>query len=173
MSRLDERLRQRRLRPHWRDMSVADLVDAVKLEVGQSRTAELIDWERMLLKWLREGDQFLHELDPNDWPVKPTKRAVAQALVEGLQVPSTLLTWLGHEILQPARAKTGPKPNHARDHEIYRAVVMVAENTKLPIDDAEHCAATAMFVVAEAFGMQQARVKDIFYHLRTAYNSDV
>ena len=73
-------------------------------------------------------------------------------------------------ISPPTKGKRGAKPKHWRDYEIHRAVQMVDENTDLPIDDTEHIHHTALFVVAKVFGMQQARVKDIFYRTRAAYN---
>jgi hypothetical protein len=151
-------------------MSVKDLIEAVKAEVAKNPDPPSVDWEALLLRWLRDGDHGLDEMDPSNWPVEATKRAIARALVEGARVPAPLLTWLGREILDPTKGKRGAKPKSLRDHEIYRAVQMVAENTNLPIDDAEHVGHTALFVVAEVFGMEQTRVKDIFYRTRTAYN---
>ena len=170
MSRLAELLRNRQARPHWRDLSIADLIDAVKMEVNTDPLGPSIDWEAFLLGLLRDGDPDLNDMDASEFPVEATKRAIARALIEGLHVPPNLLTWLGNEILHPTKGKRGAKPKHWRDHEIHRAVQMVADNTDLLIDDTEHIHHTALFVVAEVFGMQQARVKDIFYRTRAAYN---
>lgn len=170
MSRLAELLRKQQARPHWRDLSIADLIDAVKMEVDTAPLGPSIDWEAVMLGFLRNGDPDLNEMDASEFPADATKRAIARALIEGLHVPPNLLTWLGDQILYPTTAKRGAKPKHWRDHEIHRAVLMVAENTDLPIDDTEHIRHTALFVVAEVFGMQQARVKDIFYRTRAAYN---
>ena len=170
MSPLAELLCNRRARPHWCDLSITDLIHAVKMEVDTDPTPPPIDWEDLLLRFLRDVDPGLKDLDASEFPVEATKRAIARALIEGLTVPPNLLAWLGKQILHPTKAKRGAKPKHWRNHEIHRAVQMVAENTDLPIDDAEHIRHTALFVVSEVFGMQQARVKDIFYRTRTAYN---
>ena len=170
LSRLADFLNQRRLRPDWRNMSIKDLIEAVKLEVAKRPDPPLVDWEALLLGWLRDGDHGLVEIDPSNWPVKATKCAIAKALVEGVRVPPTLLTWLGNEMLHPTKVKRGAKPKSLRDHEILRTAQMVVENTNLPIDDAEHIGHTALFVVAEVFGMEQTRVKDVYYRTRTAYN---
>ena len=173
MSPLAELLRKRRARPHWRDLRFDDLIHAVKMEVDTKPIPPPIDWEDLLLRFLRDGDPGLEDLDASEFPVEATKRAIAQALIERRTVPPGLLAWLGEQILHPTKAKRGAKPKHWRNHEIKRAVQMVAKNTNLPIDDAEHIGPTALSVVAKVFGMQQARVKDIFYETRKAYENGI
>lgn len=172
MSRLAEFLRHNRCRPHWQHMNVDELIDAVRSEVDRDPIGPEIDWENTLLSLLREGDRSLERMDPSCWPVEATKRAIATAFVNDLVVPSNLLAWLGNEILDPAKRQRGARQKTLRDHEIFRTVCLVADNTGLPIDDTEHIKATAIFVVSQAFGMQQARVKDVFYKLRAAYKFD-
>jgi hypothetical protein len=171
MSALIDRIKKGRSRPTWRGMSREDLVAAVRAERGDTSVELNIDWESMLFGFLRDNDEALLSLDFHSTPTEGTKRAVARALKERISVPPDLLSWLGAEILEPAKKKRGNRPKSLRNHELWRLVQIVHENTNLPIDDASHLASnTAIAVVAEAFGMRQSTALDAYYDYNRLIN---
>ena len=171
MSALTDRIKKSKLRPSWREMSRDELVAAVRAERQDHLVQTNIDWESMLLSFLRNNDEALLSLDFHSTPTEGTKRAVARALKERISVPPDLLAWLGAEILEPAKKKRGRRPMTFRNHELRRLVKIVHENTNLPIDDASHIAPdTAIAVVAEAFGMEQSTAFEAYYDYNRLIN---
>ena len=171
MSALTDRIKKSKLRPSWREMSRDELVAAVRAESQDHFVQTNIDWESMLLSFLRNNDEALLSLDFHSTPTEGTKRAVARALKERISVPPDLLAWLGAEILEPAKKKRGRRPMTFRNHELWRLVKIVHENTNLPIDDASHLASnTAIAVVAEAFGMRRSTALDAYYDYNRLLN---
>ena len=171
MSRLADIMAKRRQRPEWRTMNRKDLLRAVKSEVSLASHPPSIDWEDNLLRLLRNQDEFLPHMDMSRWPAKDTKRAIARALTENVHVPQNLLAWLGQEVLEPTPMKRGRKAETwGRDHELWRLVRLIHDNTDRPIDDASHHdPETAIGIVADAFGIEQSTAFERYY----AYNKQM
>ena len=171
MSRLADIMAKRRQRPEWRTMNRKDLLRAVKSEVNFAPHPPFIDWEELFLGFLRNQDEDLASMDVTGWPAKELKRAIARALTENVHVSPNLLAWLGHEVLEPTPMKRGRKAETwGRDHELWRLVRLIHDNTDRPIDDANHHdPETAIGIVADAFGMDQFYALERYY----AYNKQM
>lgn len=171
MSPIRETLLQQLNRPEWRKMSRKDLLRAVRSEVGSTLQPPSVDWEEVFLRFLRNKDEGLASMDMTGWPAKALKRAIARALTENVHVPPNLLAWLGHEVLEPTPMKRGRKSETwGRDHELWRLVRLIHDNTDRPIDDASHHdPETAIGIVADAFGIEQSTAFERYY----AYNKQM
>ena len=162
---LADRIRARQKKPELQHLTIRELIEYVKARKQFDQPD--LQLERLFLNWLREGGEDLILIKPEPLPAASLKHAIARALSEEILVPPHLLKWLGGQIIRPDKGKRGPKNDHIRNHEIWRFVQLLVENTDLNMDDAEHRNDTAFHVVGEAFGLSQARVSRIYYKYRS------